>query len=63
MKIVEQDSSFGDQNILFWHTGGALGLFEKCGDLLPTLKKDKPYQRLDIYGKGDGIDISGPVSK
>jgi D-cysteine desulfhydrase len=63
MKLVEQDSTFKEQNILFWHTGGALGLFEKCDDLLPNLKKDGPCQRLDIYGKGDGIDISGPVSE
>jgi D-cysteine desulfhydrase len=63
MKLVEQDSTFCDQNILFWHTGGALGLFEKCDDLLPTFKKDKPCQRLDIYGKGDGIDVSDPVSE
>jgi D-cysteine desulfhydrase len=63
MKLVEQDSTFCDQNILFWHTGGALGLFEKCDELLPSLKKERPYQRLDIYGKGDGIDVSGPVSE
>jgi D-cysteine desulfhydrase len=61
MKLVEQDSTFCDQNILFWHTGGALGLFEKSDELLPNLKKDRPYQRLDIYGRGDGIDVSGPT--
>jgi D-cysteine desulfhydrase len=67
MKLVEEDPKTTGvsphQNILFWHTGGALGLFEKCDELLPTLKKDTPCQRLDIYGKGDGIDVSGPGSE
>jgi D-cysteine desulfhydrase family pyridoxal phosphate-dependent enzyme len=61
MKLVEQDASFQGQNILFWHTGGALGLFDNCNELLPTLKRDRPCQRLDLYGKGSGIDISKPV--
>jgi D-cysteine desulfhydrase len=52
------------QSILFWHTGGGLGLFEKCPDLEPMLcesSSDNVWtkcHRLDQYDKGYGIDIS-----
>jgi D-cysteine desulfhydrase family pyridoxal phosphate-dependent enzyme len=46
------------QNILFWHTGGGLGLFDKCNDLTDTLVQHSPCQKLDVYGSGNGIDIS-----
>jgi D-cysteine desulfhydrase len=47
-------------NILFWHTGGALGLFDKAGDLSQRMADISPVKRLDIYGKGgtDEINIS-----
>jgi D-cysteine desulfhydrase len=52
------------QSILFWHTGGGLGLFDKCPDLEPILYQSSSdnvwtrRHRLDVYGKGYGIDIS-----
>jgi D-cysteine desulfhydrase len=52
------------QSVLFWHTGGGLGLFDKCPDLEPILcqsDSDSVWtkcHRLDAYGKGYGIDIS-----
>ena len=59
LRVLESDpESFRDQTILFWHTGGALGLFDKCDELLETLRTEAPCQRLDIYGKGAGMDIS-----
>ena len=48
-------------NILFWHTGGALGLFDKAADLSQRFPGMSPVKRLDIYGKGardDEINIS-----
>ena len=46
------------QNILFWHTGGGLGLYDKCNDMIDTLVQHSPCQKLDVYGNGNGIDIS-----
>lgn len=53
------------KNILFWHTGGALGLFDKGNDLLSTMDRISPTKRLDLYGKGmnHGVDISRPSTK
>lgn len=51
---------FRGKNIMFVHTGGALGLFDKQQNLLSTLTHIAPTKRLDIYGKkfSHGIDIS-----
>ena len=59
--IKEDPDSFSGKNILFWHTGGVLGLYDKCADLLPTLMNVSPCQRLDVYGKGNGVDVSAPT--
>jgi D-cysteine desulfhydrase len=59
--VVEPNpESFRNQNILFWHTGGALGLYDKCQDLVSktSLLESSPCQQLDIYGNGVGIDVS-----
>jgi len=45
------------KNILFWHTGGSLGMFDKADDLLETMNRISPVQRLDVYGKGDTTSI------
>jgi 1-aminocyclopropane-1-carboxylate deaminase/D-cysteine desulfhydrase-like pyridoxal-dependent ACC family enzyme len=57
-EVVENDQdSFRDKNILFWHTGGALGMYDKSNALLPMLDKVSPVKRLDLYGKG-GEDVT-----
>jgi hypothetical protein len=43
--------------------GGALGLFERGNDLLSILTEIAPAKRLDVYGKGNGIDIRQPAEK
>jgi D-cysteine desulfhydrase len=48
---------YTNQNILFWHTGGSLGMFDKSNDLTDSLRKNSPCQRLDVYGKGNGLEI------
>lgn len=59
--VLEGDEaeSYRGKNILFWHTGGALGMFDKADDLLSTMGRISPVKRLDIYGKGgtNSIDI------
>lgn len=61
--VVQPDSNDAYQNILFWHTGGALGLYDKCGELSSGSMLQSPCHRLDVYGKksrlhGSSIDIS-----
>ena len=49
--VVENDvESYRNKNILFWHTGGALGIYEKGNDLLPKFLEMSPVKRVDIYG-------------
>lgn len=53
--VVENDpDAFRKKKILFWHTGGALGIYEKGNDLLPKLSEVSPVKRIDIYGS-DGV--------
>eukprot|EP00521_Asterionellopsis_glacialis_P018099 CAMPEP_0195296722 /NCGR_PEP_ID=MMETSP0707-20130614/20031_1 /TAXON_ID=33640 /ORGANISM="Asterionellopsis glacialis, Strain CCMP134" /LENGTH=411 /DNA_ID=CAMNT_0040358313 /DNA_START=8 /DNA_END=1243 /DNA_ORIENTATION=+ len=50
-KLVEEDpDTYSGQNVLFWHTGGSLGMYDKGDDLLSTLDKISPIHRLDVYG-------------
>ena len=58
-QVVEDDpESYRDTNILFWHTGGAIGLYEKGDDLLERLSRESPTKRIDAYGtKGGGDDV------
>lgn len=61
--VLENPESFVGKNILFVHTGGALGLFGQGPALLPTMSQLAPTKRLDIYGKDlkNGVDISKSV--
>jgi len=52
-EVVPNDpDAFRGKNILFWHTGGALGLYDKGDALQDTLNEVSPVKRLDVYGKG-----------
>ena len=49
--VVENDvESYRNKNILFWHTGGALGIYEKGNDLLEKFSEVSPVKRIDAYG-------------
>jgi len=61
--LDKSPESYRNQNVLFWHTGGALGLCDKTNELQTRLMQSTPCHRLDIYGKGLGIDISIPSSE
>jgi D-cysteine desulfhydrase len=56
-EVERKPQQYGNQNILFWHTGGFLGLFDKSNDLMDKLQIHSPCQRLDVYGKGDDEDL------
>mmetsp|Transcript_7939 Transcript_7939/g.21459 ORF Transcript_7939/g.21459 Transcript_7939/m.21459 type:complete len:467 (-) Transcript_7939:133-1533(-) len=46
---AQTTNPYHGSNILFWHTGRALGLFDKVNDL--QLSKQSPVTRLGLYGK------------
>ena len=52
--------TFTDKNVLFWHTGGALGLFDKVAALAPTLGITAPCQRLNAYNNDKAIGLPLP---
>jgi len=55
--VLEDDpESFRGKNILFWHTGGALGLYDKGVPLKETLDDISPVMRLDVYDKNEDGD-------
>ena len=55
--VLEQDpEAYRGNNVLFWHTGGALGLFDKGNDLF--LNAVSPVKRLDFYKKNDDGMVS-----
>lgn len=57
-QMIRQDpESYHGSNILFWHTGGALGLYDKVGELEGD-QTGAVVNRLDIYGKGNGINLN-----
>ena len=51
--LQEDPERFRGSNVLFWHTGGALGMYDKGSDLLSKLKSVSPVKRLDVYGKDE----------
>lgn len=51
--VLTSGEEFENSTILFWHTGGTLGMFDKADELLPTLQQVAPVKKLDVYGKGD----------
>eukprot|EP00978_Attheya_sp_CCMP212_P001998 scaffold4111_cov49-Attheya_sp.AAC.3 len=52
----EDPESFQNTNVLFWHTGGSLGLYDKADDLLSTLQTNSPVQRLNVYDTNHNND-------
>jgi len=62
----EDPESFKNTNVLFWHTGGSLGLYDKADDLLSTLQTNSPVQRLNVYDTNnnddDDADDKGSIS-
>lgn len=57
-KVVEDDpEAYRDKSILFWHTGGALGIYDKGDDLLVRFNDVSPVKRINVYGKKEGDDV------
>jgi len=50
-ELVERPEIYRNTNVLFWHTGGSLGNYDKIDSLSKTLRQLSPVTRLDVYGK------------
>lgn len=49
--VLKSDrDSFRNSTILFWHTGGSLGLFDKV-EALSSLNSESVVKRFDVYGE------------
>ncbi len=47
-KVVKDDPEiYRNKNILFWHTGGSIGLYEKGDSLLEKMLMKSPVKRVD----------------
>lgn len=65
-RVLSEDAEqYRGSNVLFWHTGGALGMYDKASDLVASMSQASPVRRLDIYGNGGNtsIDISQPIDE
>ncbi|GKY97506.1 hypothetical protein MPSEU_000708800 [Mayamaea pseudoterrestris] len=61
LEMERRPENYCEKNILFWHTGGALGLYDKVDHLAINLSSTWPCVKLDVYGKYNGLDISKDV--
>lgn len=50
-EIKENPESYRNSRVMFWHTGGSLGNYEKVESLRGTLQSISPVTRMDVYGK------------
>ena len=50
-EIKNNPESYRNSRVVFWHTGGSLGNYEKVESLRGTLKSISPVTRMDVYGK------------
>lgn len=50
-EIEENPDSYRNKRIVFWHTGGSLGNFEKIDALRAKLQSVSTVKRMDVYGR------------
>ena len=57
-KVLEEEpEKYQGKRILFWHTGGALGLYEKGSEVLKNTSSSEPeVKRIDCFGKSESGD-------
>jgi 1-aminocyclopropane-1-carboxylate deaminase/D-cysteine desulfhydrase-like pyridoxal-dependent ACC family enzyme len=49
--LKSEKDSFRNSSVLFWHTGGSLGLFDKVDALASSLNSASVVKRIDVYGR------------
>ena len=50
-EVKNNPNEYRDKRILFWHTGGSLGAYEKIESMKQNINTSSPIKR-DVYGKG-----------
>lgn len=50
-EVKQNPESYRNSRVVFWHTGGSLGNYEKVESLRGTLQSISPVERMDVYGK------------
>ena len=50
-EVKENPESYRNSRVVFWHTGGSLGNYEKVESLRGTLQSISRVERMDVYGK------------
>lgn len=48
---MNKPEEFRNSRIMFWHTGGSLGVYDKIDALAPSLERLSGISRMDVYGK------------
>ena len=54
--MEEEPETYRNKSILFWHTGGSIGLYEKGDDLSKRFSSVSHVKRLDAYGNMEAND-------
>lgn len=50
-EIKENPESYRNSRVVFWHTGGSLGNYDKVESLSEKLQAISPVERIDVYEK------------
>ena len=50
-EVKTNPESYRNSRVVFWHTGGSLGNYEKVDSLSRTLQSISPVGRMNVYGK------------
>ncbi len=50
-EVKTNPESYRNSRVVFWHTGGSLGNYEKVDSLSGTLQSISPVGRMNVYGK------------
>ncbi|GFH52986.1 tryptophan synthase beta subunit-like PLP-dependent enzyme [Chaetoceros tenuissimus] len=51
-EVKNNPNDYRDSRIMFWHTGGSLGAYEKIESMKQNMNISSPIKRMDVYGKG-----------
>lgn len=51
-EVKNNPNEYRDSRIMFWHTGGSLGAYEKIESMKQNINISSPIKRMDVYGKG-----------
>lgn len=50
-EVKNNPNEYRDTRLLFWHTGGSLGAYEKIESMKQNINTSSPIKRMDVYEK------------